>query len=490
MKPEDIGQSIARDDRLSGRVRRDSTIDPDIRSEYERDVDRVMYNYFFRRLAEITQVSSGHDKILRHNRMTHSLKVAQVGRRLTQYLQHDKDNAVGIAISGGIDHNVVTAAGLLHDVGHPPFGHIGEMQLNNIALSHQLSDGFEGNAQTLRIILSLTTHLSRENPAQVKDGLDLTAAVVAACVKYPWSRQKAIDMDKDKWGFYHTEADLFNRFVVPSLPGGHDEKLEAQIMNWADDITYAVHDLQDFYTDGVIPLHHLRHQGTIAAHPYEFQNFWLYATTKLRKIKPRVSPPEALQKFIQCATYFPETNYGATRKEVASMGALASRIITDASKATSVTPSGRLHIEPEMEALIESLKQITWYYVIDHPDLVSTQLGQRAQINNVFGKLNQRVKYSFSSHDKSGREFDEDELWVRQRRLPPPLRELTALLLKANHGKMAYPTREQCYARAVIDYIASMTEIEFRRIQGRIALVENYEHSDDDDMYNGEESSY
>src|SRR5262245_39111105 len=92
--------AVRRDDRRSGRRRGQYTIDPDIRSEYERDYDRVLYNYYFLRLGEITQVSSGHGKVLRHNRLTHSLKVAQVGRRLVQYLLNDSKNQEGIKAAG------------------------------------------------------------------------------------------------------------------------------------------------------------------------------------------------------------------------------------------------------------------------------------------------------------------------------------------------------------------------------------------------------
>src|SRR5947209_2906620 len=96
------------DDRLSGRRHNPASTDPDVQSEYERDVDRIHYNHYFLRLAEMTQVSSGQYRALGHNRMTHSLKVAQVGRRLVQYLERQRRNAVGISAAKGIDRDVVT----------------------------------------------------------------------------------------------------------------------------------------------------------------------------------------------------------------------------------------------------------------------------------------------------------------------------------------------------------------------------------------------
>lgn len=485
-----------RDDRLSGRCK--TKIDPDIRSEFERDVDRVVYNYYFRRLAEITQVSSGHGRLVRHNRLTHSLKVAQVGRRLVQYLQNDPGNDLGIERAGDIDRNVVYAAGLLHDAGHPPFGHIGEQQLNRLADRYRLTDGYEGNAQTLRIILSLTTHQSSELGRQsghrgagagLGFGLDLTRAVVAACVKYPYPRPRSAELRK--WGYYEAEAELFDRFVRPLLPADGVPTLEAEIMDWADDITYAVHDLQDFYMDGIIPLHHLRHARSgsrlhVAVHQHEFHSFWEYVTAKLQKAGVRVPTPKVRREFERYANRFPEGHYQNTRREAAEIGALASQIITDASKATTVTKEGRLFVDPTMWALIAAMKQITWYYVIDHPDLVASQLGQRAQINHVFLKLYKRVEFCFRQRE-NGRDLTTDEQWIRKRRLPASLREFTEQLLEANHGEGAYPERRQCYARAVIDYIASMTEVEFARMRRLHGSDEGYAVVDDSDLYWGDE---
>jgi dGTPase len=467
-----------RDDRPSGR--RKKAIGNETRSEFERDVDRITYNYYFRRLSEITQVSSGHDKVLRHNRMTHSLKVAQVGRRLVQYLEGEGKNKNGIKAAGGVDRNVVTAAGLLHDIGHPPFGHVAEYQLNKIAKRYHVEDGYEGNAQTLRIILSLTAHKrDHDGPdGGLESGMDLTWAVITACIKYPWSRSEAPSDKPNKWGYYSPEEEIFRRDIEGCLPGPGIPTLEAEIMDWADDITYAVHDLQDFYMDGVIPLHHLRHceSGRDGQEPVlrsEFDGFWQYATEKLRK---KVHRPlqDARTMFGKYACRFPEGAFKGSREEIARMGALASDIITEASKASEVTKAGRLYVDPEMRAFIYALNEITWYYVIDHPDLVTVQLGQRAAIDQVFGRLYKRVEKCFMQKDEDGVPLTVEEQYIRKRRLPTQLREFTELLLEADHGKGAYIERKQCYARAVMDYIASMTETEFVRMRQQLCPVENY----------------
>jgi len=489
--PSNANGCVERTDRCIGKPK--TSISPDARSEFERDVDRVTYNLYFRRLAEVTQVSSAKGRVLRHNRMTHSLKVAQVGRRLVQYLLIDSEkNAEGIAAVGDIDRNVVTAAGLLHDLGHPPFGHIGETELNMIAEGHNLPDGFEGNAQTLRIVLSLASHMHTGDSGapEFVHGLDLTRAVLAACVKYPWAKG-ANSVKPRKWGYYHPESDVFESFIRPLLPADNEPTLEAAIMDWADDITYAVHDLQDFYLDGVIPLHHLRHverSGTFeAVFSREFNDFWTYVTQKLRPPE-RESLADARHVFEKYASGFPAVQYSGSRSEASRIGLLASQIITDASMATEVTKAGRLYVQPSMRFVIEALKEITWYYVIDNSDLVEVQLGQRWQIRQLFRQLHRWVEYAFAQHEKTadnaGRSLSEDEQWLRQRRLPPLLREFIMHLLKANHGETAYPSigadsvgsveerteraHKKCYARAVIDYIASMTEPEFERAFQRL----------------------
>lgn len=466
----DAAVMVHRDDRLSGRhCSRDST-DPDVRSEYERDVDRIHYNHYFLRLAEITQVSSGQYKVLRHNRMTHSLKVAQVGRRLVQYLERQSRNAVGISAAKGIDRDVVTAAGLLHDAGHPPFGHIGEEQLNEWAVEHKLDDGYEGNAQTLRIILSLTAH--QHGREEVEVGLDLTRAVIAACVKYPWLRQESAEHQSSKWGYYKPEAEVFNKFVAPLLPAPGAKTLEAEIMEWADDITYAVHDLQDFYKEGIIPLHNLRN-NQVADNSYEplhfdeFSDFWQYVTVRLQD---HIDLPlrDALRKFQKYASKFPVGHYRGARDEYAQLDALASQIITDANKATIITGNGRLDVDKTMKAVIKILKQVTWYYVIDRPDLVSTQIGQRVRINQTCSKLFEWVQSCFKQCRTDGQVLTMDERWALQRRLPVQLQEFTEQLLAANNGEGAYRDRDHCYARAVLDYVASMTEGELDRLWRRM----------------------
>src|SRR4051812_39138530 len=150
-------------------------------SPFRVDRDRIAASPFFARLAGVTQVvSPAGSGLLVHNRLTHSLQVAQVARAIAERVAADPL----VASLGGCDPDVVEAAALAHDLGHPPFGHLGEQVLDRLARERLgLTDGFEGNAQSFRIVTTIDLH----GPGRT--GLGLTAAVRAAVLKYPWARR-------------------------------------------------------------------------------------------------------------------------------------------------------------------------------------------------------------------------------------------------------------------------------------------------------------
>jgi dGTPase len=238
----------------------------DTRSEARRDRDRILYSVAWRRLGGVTQVVTPfEDMALMHNRLTHSEKVAQVARSIAERLLHDKPARELVVRLGGIDADVVEAAALAHDLGHPPFGHIGEITLDKVARGLlRLPDGFEGNAQTFRTVLLGET---RSNDYH---GLNLTCATLVAIAKYPWQRDPTLKDDHRaklrndanyrrrwrKFSVYRSEKDDFDkaREFIADIEGflPDTQSLEASIMDVADDITYAIHDLEDFYLAGIL----------------------------------------------------------------------------------------------------------------------------------------------------------------------------------------------------------------------------------------------
>jgi len=354
----------------------------DYRTPGQRDRDRVLYTSALRRLGAVTQVVSPREGILFHNRLTHTLEVAQIARRIAERLCVEDEQAT-VAV-GGVDPDVVEAAALVHDLGHPPFGHAVEKELDRLVRAAKVMDGFEGNAQSFRIATKLATRNANF------PGLNLTRATLNATLKYPWRRATS-GYGQRKWGAYGTE-----RYEFAFARGLHDagdtgRSVEAELMDWADDIAYAVHDVEDFYRVGLVPLDRLR------SDPQEVQRFVQKAIQHLREEVPRyqaLTPSDLVDTMVEAfkeAVWSGPTlePYRGTRRQRAGLRTYTSGRINNYVNAIEIVsdrePGQQVQKTAEAEDQVNILKQLTRIYVIENPALETQQHGQRRIVEVLFG---------------------------------------------------------------------------------------------------------
>ncbi len=271
------------------------------RSDFERDRARVLHSSALRRLGAKTQVVAPDADDFARTRLTHSLEVAQIGRELGRSL--------------GCDPDVVDTACLSHDLGHPPFGHNGEKALDAVA---EDCGGFEGNAQTLRLLARLEQKKSFEDGTSV--GLNLTRASLDAACKYPWLREDApLKPDgkrSKKFGVYEDDLPVFEWF----RHGVHGTRtsMEAQVMDLADDISYSVHDVEDGVVNNAFQLRWLA-RGEHRQRVVETTRGWYLPTTDPAEIEAALDRLEATDQWV--------SQFDGSRRALAAMKDMTSQLI-------------------------------------------------------------------------------------------------------------------------------------------------------------------
>lgn len=386
----------------------------DYRRPCARDYDRILYSPELRRLGGVTQVMDSMEIGLLHTRLMHSFKVAQTARSIAKYIQQNYPHVQ-------VDVDAAEAAGLAHDIGHPPFGHVAESVLDK--LMDQVDDGFEGNAQTFRILTRLSTRNANHR------GLDLTRKTLQAITKYPWGRK----INNSKFNYYSSDKEYFD-WSRDGLKNKKEKTLEAEIMDWADDIAYAIHDLEDFAFAGLIPMRKL--VANINNHSYnsELRRFFDYARDNIDSsgiLDDNTWQTKYEHPVANILIMYPTSPTTITDNQRVSLSCFVSLLVNRFVKeAISINDSGHLVINDEHRRINSVLKQITWFYVIDSPNLAYKQQGQRKIIQTLFEFLNNELRKGHT--------------WI----LPPWCRE----------PGCDYRSDENKRKRSVCDYIASLTE--------------------------------
>lgn len=411
---------------------------PDQRNAYARDRDRVFYTDEFRRLAEITQVITPTGYAF-HNRLTHTLEVSQISRRIAEKLLRDRKHQKKQTFPE-IDPDVVETAALIHDLGHPPFGHIGEAVLDELVSVHD-PDGFEGNAQSFRIV----TRLAVQSQSYV--GLNLTRASLLAAMKYPHLRgELPLDPSDEvqakrhrKYGAYRDDLEYF--LFARAGQSTETPTIEAQIMDHADDIAYSIHDLVDFYRAGILPAENMKQDSF-------FERF--FEREKHLVLKDiDIEEPEAKTCIRNAIDLMVGDFYSGRRIEHASLKSAASNFISNYVENIRLNPEGTgLCIDPTYKVELAFFRRMIWAYVIHRPQLSTQQRGYRNIIEKLF-----RIYWNSIEDDY-------------QRNIVPPrfMEDIEGLLkVDAEHYRSSK-------ARLVSDIISSFSDRQaimmYRRLSG------------------------
>ena len=399
------------------------------RGLFARDRARVLHSAALRRLADKTQVVGPRDGDTPRTRLTHSLEVGQIARSIGSGL--------------GLDPDLCDMAGLTHDIGHPPYGHNGENALNEVALN-----GFEGNAQTLRILTRLEPKVIVDDARGVPQsyGLNLTRAALDGACKYPWTKTNPDGTTNRKYGAYDEDAHLLDW-----LREGHTDNrkcIEAQVMDWSDDIAYSVHDVEDGIISRRISLNVLWDLVELAQLAEKGAKAFggtadelLEAADSLRNLSVINAIGDFDYSLRDYANLKKMTSELVGRYVGATVGA-TSEANADLIASNSL---GRMHgnlvVPKQAEAEVKLLKTIAVLYVMDEPAHLARQDRQRERIYRVYDYL---VAGAPGSLDATFR------LWWEQ------------------------VDTDAARDRAIIDQIASMTESRLERLARRSAELSGF----------------
>ena len=543
--------------------RQDKDHDASCRTEFRRDRDAIFYSDAFRRLEDITQVARvAH--IGTHNRMTHSLRVEQLTQSIISHLEQGfREQARQIGSKQQVRtwwrsltgtqylRDMVAGAALAHDLGHPPFGHTGEKALqeavackehmfqpavkvrrevdkshsiqldgrlarsSGVCTNCDLPDGFEGNAQTLRILSvtaigssyfkSIEKYIDTHGKSGLQYyGLNLSRGVLRTTVKTPWLRGANVeDVVKDtwlKWGAYDCDRGILRWiFADEAKPDGKDlesidgidsdqfawtQTLASSIMDRSDEISYAVHDVDDFYRIGMIPFSQLADMQS-ASFYYFMQyitnegaavvgdNLFEFAQKYVSKYPSETSPDvegdyrTTYDQISECLQHWPKKRFVGGARDVSWVSEARSWTLSSVVSRIQIEKNGigRLRVEPSAKFIYDFLYQLLWYYVIDSDSMTAIREGQKTIIKQLYKMLLDQAKagWNVSEARENGK---------AARRMPSHLIDILRInsLQREGFGSYGSGDLQENYtrARSVVDYICTLTDSEAYALHAKL----------------------
>lgn len=431
--------------------------DPDeekYRDPFWRDYARVLHSPSFRRLKGKTQLFPGIESDFFRCRLTHSLEVAEIGKSIATKLNFKLEQDY---ISSGISYNpkfnlinleLVNLACIAHDLGHPPFGHQGEEVLDECMKTK--NDGFEGNAQTLRIlsVLEKKDYVQKSNIFEYsgiddlgedfRKGLNLCYRTLASIIKYNASFSNRQDKNKIFKGYYREENELVKtiwRNVVggsfENMPADKIKTIECKIMDLSDDIAYSVYDLEDTFKGGFFnPIDivsntnvnevfkHVSDEIISRGKKIGKSHFIDCEDFKVREILENLFFNEELETSLLVGERKETSNEIIEVISIESLAkikslttnsflrsAFCSSLITKYIHSVSLDINNEfpvlseIKISPEIELEIEVLKRLTYYYQINSPKLKIVEFNGKNVVRNLFNTLNNKEGYKFLPND-------------------------------------------------------------------------------------------
>lgn len=422
----------------------------DPRDEAQRDCDRILnYSKYFHRLAGKSQIISPiATRELMHDRKTHTEKVAQMAEALARHLLHNETYGRRADHGSGLDPLVARAAAGAHDLGHPPFGHVGELELDEIGQAHGLAEGFQANAQSYRIVCKLDVHPG------VERGLDLTYAVQHALLKYPWVAGHKFDDGSGQqpettryWGLYGSEFRDFSEGEAAGIREGlepWERTLEAAVMDIADDMTFALHDFEDFFAVGELNVAELLANGFWADEAATMERLeWRYPAEFDARYWSRAG--KAVRDYLKLDSMGPLHGPSVdSREQETAIREFTSHWLTRWLAGTFISEEGRLVVSPAAWHEINVLKQVTWERVIVRPTLRISQEGDRRVLRELVAMLY-------------------DAYVGNPGQVPSRLLNLVALN-QSDPDWTEDKTEETVLVRSVLDYVSWLTEAQAREL--------------------------